>query len=340
MNRLKSNTFSAIVVLSALLTSCSKEGKGGEYTESEHEISFSPTLSAEAVPVKAGLYDNGNIIDEEHHGNFSVIAYQSGTKTRHFLDPERVYYMYYQDAPTESRWRFYDSSDFYSRYWPVSYALDFIAYMPWDLSGCPAAFDKEKQAFSCTLPLDKSGQDSTQELIIAYETGQRYTEANKGKISLDFKHPFAAVNFMLGEAHGNTEIHSVGLTGMFYSGTFDVPGGEWSNSETDGDLKGDMDIAINRTVGTAGDSGIQLNSLIGGPYLIVPQKTGGIKISVSFTWNSTRTDAEAVIGNGTWQPGFIYTYKLNLGDNEEDILADVKVEPWKVVSDKHEIEVE
>lgn len=337
---LKTNILSAILIISATLASCSKEGKGGEYAESTYEITFAPTLSAEAVPSKAGLYDSGNIIDEEHHGNFSVIAYKSGTKTRHFLDPERVYYMYYQDAPEESRWRFYDNSDFYSRYWPQTYALDFIAYMPWDLAGCPASFSKEEQTFSCTLPLDKSGQDSAQELIIAYNTGEKYTEAGKGKVSLDFRHPFTAVSFMLGEAHGNTEIHKVGLTGMFYSGTYDIPGGEWSNSETGGDLKGNMDIAISKTVGTAGDSGIQLNSLIGGPYLVIPQQTDGIKISISFTWNSTRKDAEVSIGNGTWQPGFIYTYKLNLGDNDEDILADVIVEEWNAVKHKHEIEVE
>ena len=75
--------------------------------------------------------------------------------------------------------------------------------------------------------------------------------------------------------------------------------------------------------------------------------TDGINISVNFTWNSTEpTTGTGVIGSGKWEPGHIYTYKLNLGDADEDIIADVSVTPWEKFTDendqdyKHEIEVE
>lgn len=315
------------IFLLTLTTACTKTGDGTDGMDSGHEIMFTPSFSASAVPSKAFLYDENNII-QNNKGDFSVTAYISGSKSLHFMQPERVSYWF-------QNWVFYDADKNadYKRYWPQTYALDFFAFMPYDLTGSNVSVDYANQQFSCTIPSDKTGQENIKEFIYAFEKEERYTEDNKGKVALEFKHPFAAVNFVLGEAHGNTAIHSVGLDNMKYTGTFDLPTGGWNLSDT----KGLMNIEIGKTVG----AGLQLNSLLGGPYLVLPQSTDDITISTSFTWNSTEpTTGTGIIGSGSWEPGHIYTYKLNLGDADEDIIADVSIEQWSINEYKHQIDVE
>ena len=323
-----------ILILLSVCVSCTKKTPD---TQTGPAIDFSPSLTATVTPVKAELYDSDNLISEDHKGNFSVAAYISGTKDKHFLNTERVFYMYYPEDPAASKWRFYDSgsNSFYERYWPVSYSLDFLAYMPYDLADTHVTLNLDTQEFSCILPLDKTNQDSAHEFIYAFETGKS-SDTNNGVVTLEFRHPFSAVNFTLGQAHGNTEIHSVGLTGICNAGTFSIADGAWSYS----DATADMDIEVGKTVGIAGSTGIQLNSHIGGPYLIMPQQTDDLSLTVSFTWNEERTDAVVPLGDGEWLPGYIYTYKLNLGDNQEDIITDVTVIPWKVIDYRNDIDVE
>ena len=300
-------------------------------------IDFSPSLTATVAPVKAELYDSDNLINEDHKGNFSVAAYKSGTKDKYFLETERVFYMYYPEDPAASKWRFYDSgsNSFYERYWPVTYSLDFLAYMPYDLADSHVTINLDTQEFSCNLPLDKASQDSAHEFIYAFETGKS-SDTDNGVVALQFRHPFSAISFTLGKAHGNTEIHNVGLTGICNIGTFSIADGTWSYSS----ITADMDIEVGKTVGIAGSNGIQLNSHIGGPYLIMPQQTDDISLTVSFTWNGERTDAVVSLGDGEWLPGYIYTYKLDLGDNQEDIITDVTVNPWNVIDYRNDIDVE
>lgn len=331
-------TLKTIIALSIFIAvSCSQTTLEQHNPTENTPISFMPGLTATAVPSKADLYNSQNLIDADHKGNFSVTAFKAGTTDRHFLGMERVYYMYYPENPSASSWRFYDSesNSFYERYWPQTYSLDFLAYMPYDLAGTHVTVDADSQTFTCTLPLDKSGQDSSHEFIYAFEKNQSY-ESDEGNVVLNFKHPFSAVNFTLGQAHGNTEIHSVGLTGIISSGTFSIPEDEWNLSTT----ATQMTITVGKTVGEAGSNGLQLNSLIGGPYLAMPQETDGVSITVSFTWNGLRTDATAPLGDGEWLPGHIYTYKLNLGDSQEDIIADVSVDLWTVIDYRNDIDIE
>ena len=338
-------TLHSTVIMTALsmlaICACIKIENSTSGQKTGTEIDFTPTFSASAVPVKAALYDQDNIITDKNgrlSGDFSVIAYRSDTQTKHFLDAEHVYYMHYPATETEEEfgeWRFLRGNDFYERFWPQTYALDFFAFMPYDLANSNVIIDFEGKTFSCTQPLDKAGQDSAKEFVYAFEKNQT-AQTDNGNVALNFRHPFAAINFMLGEAHGNTTIHSAGLKNISQGGTFDIYLGKWTLSAQNSTLS----IDVGKTVGAAGSAGIQLETLIGGPYLVMPQSTSGIKLLVSFTWNNSTTNAEVSIGEGNWQPGRIYTYKLNLGDNDEDILANVSVEPWTVVGYKNNIEVE
>jgi hypothetical protein len=63
-------------------------------------------------------------------------------------------------------------------------------------------------------------------------------------------------------------------------------------------------------------------------------------VTVSFTWNGTTVNASVPLEEGNWLPGRIYTYKLTLGDNQEDIIADVSVVPWEVIDYRNDIDIE
>lgn len=327
---------SLLFLLICLSISCSKTIDGSQQNE-QVEITFSPAFSVVTVPAKASLYDGDNFISADHKGDFSVTAYEAGTANRHFLGMERIFYMYYPDDPAASGWRFYDSNtnSFYERYWPVDRALDFFAYMPYDLADSHVTVDADAQTFSCALPYQITGQDPTKEFVYAFEQGLTY-DTDEGNVNLEFTHPFSAINFSLGQAHGNTEIHSVGLTGIYNKGTFSIPTATWAYAAPAVDLG----VEVGRTVGAAGSAGIQLNSHIGGPYLVVPQATGAVCVTVSFTWNGTTVNASVPLDEGNWLPGHIYTYKLTLGDNQEDIIADVSVVPWEVIDYRNDIDIE
>ena len=327
---------SLIFLSLCLCFSCSKSIEGSQQNELV-EMTFSPALSVTTVAAKASLYDSDNLISDDNRGNFSVTAYKAGTSQRHFLGMERVFYMYYPDDPAASRWRFYNSeaNSFYERYWPLTYALDFFAYMPYDLADSHVTVDADARTFTCNLPYDKDGQDATREFVFAFEEGMTY-DTDEGNVDLEFTHPFSAVNFMLGQAHGNTEIHSVGMTGIYNKGTFAFATDSWEYTAP----LVDMNILVGRTTGASGSAGIQLNSHIGGPYLVVPQATDAVSVTVSFTWDGIKKDASVSLGTGNWLPGHIYTYKLTLGDNREDIIADVSVAPWTVVDYRNDIDIQ
>lgn len=326
---------SLLILLICLGVSCSKSIDGSQL--SDHVMTFSPAFTVTTVPAKANLYDGDNFISADHKGDFSVTAYKAGTSQRHFLGMERIFYMYYPDDPSASKWRFYNSetNSFYERYWPVSYALDFFAYMPYDLADSYVTVDADAQTFSCNLPNNKQDQNSAREFVYAFEKGLTY-DTDKGNVDLEFTHPFSAINFMLGQAHGNTEIHSVGLKDFYNKGTFSITSETWDYTTP----VVDMIIEVGRTTGAAGNAGIQLNSHIGGPYLVIPQNTDAIYLTVSYTWNATQKNASVLIQGGDWLPGHMYTYKLDLGDNEEDIIADVSVVPWTVIDYRNDIDIE
>ena len=357
-----------IIVIISILASCSDQVSPD--SESGHAISFSLPQIVSIEKTKAFLYENDNIIDDKQNGDFSVIAYKSGSNSLHFLSPERIHWQYYPSAPERSTWSFYDGSRLYNRYWPKTYALDFFAYMPYDLSGSGITIDSGSKEINCNLPIDRpategneaenstAAQSAAREFVYAYSPDYTY-ETDNGNVDLNFIHPLSAIYFKLGEAHGNTVIHSVGLSRLHNTGTLNV-----SENRTQAELeysdwniptgatRGDMTISINKTVGGSGSQGIQLNSPIGGPYLVMPQATAtaqptatptsteDIYITVSFTWNGTKKDARVQLGGDGWKPGYKYTYTLTLGDNEEDILANVHVTPWNVIDHKNNIEIE
>ena len=319
-----------------------------ESEPTDKEILLSPSVSYEAETIsKATLYDNSNLI-VEGKGNFSVTSYKAGTTDRYFLNFDRVYY--FQD---DQSWRFYDSTVggqgvFYQRYWP-SYPLDFFAYMPYDNQNTGVTvLDK---AIQCILPISYTEQNKAQEFVYAYAPNQSYTDANNGKVNLTFIHPFSAIRFELGAAHGNTNIEKIELRNIAYKGRLDVSTNpaqadlantDWDPDDTDN--KGTISIPVGKTVGAVGSNGIQLNAKLGTDLIVLPQSiTEDMKIYVDFTWNNVDYKPEIKINTRQttpWQPGKIYTYRLNLGDSDEDIISTVTITPWTDNEYKNDIDVE
>lgn len=327
------NKLNIALLLTILAISCTRTA---DHETAEDEILFSPGFSASMSEVRSFLYDSGNII-HDGKGDFTVMAYRTGTSQNHFNSYERIYW--FKDT---GQWRFYDeaSNSFHVRYWPKSYGLDFFAYMPYDLNqNCHTTLgdysEGEGPTFSCTLPTVQKDMEAAAEFVYAYATEQT-AETDNGKVNLSFVHPFAAVIFKLGNAHGNTTIHSIGFKDIYRSGTFTVTPEESVQSgisAEDWEKSGEpADASI--SVGRAVPEEIQIGSVIGGPYIVLPQALTGsdVKLTISFTWNGVTTNAEISPTSGSltsWEPGIRYTYTLNLGDPKEDVIADVSVEEWK-----------
>lgn len=346
MKRFKT-TVIAVSSLSLCISSCTK-GLFGHESESSEPILFEAIIEADVVDSKAAsLYGPDNIITNDE-GAFAVMAYNSKTGGRHFNEFNRVNY-FHDVVGGNNRWRFYEGGDYIERYWPITYNLDFFAYMPYDLTKSCVEVEIDNKSFSCTLPLSGTEQDKIQEFVFAGALN-RSSETNGGKVNLTFVHPFSAISFRLGKAHGNTQINSVGITGIAYKGTFDYKNIETnthnpitlSNWNPDDQDKKELSVTVGKTVGASDNSGIQLDSPIGGPYLVLPQELETAKVKVSFKVNESDSGdpIEVDLQTTTWEPGKHYTYILNLGDNNEDIITDVVITDWTYVKDKNDIIVE
>ena len=344
VRKMKNLLINVLIIFAGFLAaiSCTKTGDAETGLK---EIILSPF----SVQLKANLYDSSKLLSEDKKGNFSVIAYKAGTKTKYFLQPERIYYMYYPDSPEASEWRFYQkdsqgNESFYSRYWPQTYALDFFAYMPYNLESTYVNIDFTSLYVSCNLPEQGEKHDSLNEFIYAFSPDQTY-EQSGGSVNLTFIHPFSAIRFKLGDAHGNTTIKTLGFSGLHNQGIFPNPDNynmaaeQEQLSHEDWKPTGDPDIlsaSINKHV----PNDIQLNSYIGGTYIVMPQTLNGVTLDISYNFETDKTAAISLAGRGSWVPGKVYTYVLNLGNSEEDILVDVLVDQWDIIDYDNEVDVE
>ena len=325
--------YAVILAIAYCSFSCSKELK----KESEHEIFFTSDLKIEAVETRATLYEDDQDFKNlsAQGGLFHVEAYKSGENFKHLTNGAEVRWISYPQNPELDHWAFYSPSEnkILNYYWPTTYALDFFAYMPYNLANTHVSIGDYNggPTFNCTLPLDGSGQDATREFIYAYTTNQRRDPEGKG-VKLDFNHPFAAIYFKRGGAHSMTEIKRVGIEGAYNNGTFTTSDRKWS---TTGD-RATFEATINQMV----PEHIQPNTIFAGPYLVIPQSLANVNITVDFDWNGTNYPGEKSLSDGIeWVAGKKYIYTLVLGDSKEDIFTNVNIIEWDEVPYENIIEV-
>lgn len=207
--------------------------------------------------------------------------------------------------------------------------------------------DKNATATNATLT-----QDNICEFIYAYTPGATSTEkradAGDGTYGVDLKfvHPYSAIYVKLENSHRMT-IHTIKFTDIFYKGTYThyvannttIPSiSNWSQTGS-----GDLLLHIGKAVPDDINYGVTFN----GPNLVLPQQISDkARIEVNFTTPGTTQTTEtrsALLKNSAvseWKPGYAYTYSLNMGDNQEEVLFNVLVDKWKDVAYKNEIGVE
>lgn len=355
-------TFRYIVLAVLLLASCSEKGLR---TDSENAI----RLIIDVPQTRATLFEGAaSLLNEEiGGGDFTVSAYVAGdgpNARKQYIADARVNYF-----KAAGDWRFATMSggliNYFDYYWPKDEKLNFFAHMPMDASQA-AVTDKGytdgQPWFSFSLPLyayiesaldptspkydDKilsetiPNQETLKEFIYAYAPGQDKAEQDeKGGVQLQFRHPFAALYFDLGKSY-RMKLKSLTVRNIGFEGTYSYDGSDWGLTQTKADS-----LYISVMADVPSDE-LNFNSNIGGPYIVMPQDvTNNVKLRIigSRLGGEVYDHKVSLAADGLpekWEAGMKYTYTLNLGEADEEILFKVRVEEWDVVDYKNEIDVE
>ena len=354
----------ASFVLLMLVTAC-----GGQETPdvekedklqlSDQEITLGVDRWKPMTQSRASIFESGDDIVKESNnkggGNFTLYAYlEDGTA---FIGGARAKYF-----SQNTSWEFYDGQNLINYYWPQTGSVDFFAYMPWSGSNKNKHIKGIKYTKGAGLTINCEMQSTTsledtegQETIIAYTTNK--SKADKS-VNMHFVHPFAAVSFKLQQAHRDLTINWIRFNNVYLKGKTTL-NGTTDNSTTivwtDFDSRSTFTIPI--PVGGEIPDDINFGAEIGGPYLVMPQTLDGVTIDINYHWDNAKSQDDTIDGdqnndptdkiyeirrsiNTEWVAGKKYTYILNLGDNKEEILFQVKVEPWVSVGYDNVIDVE
>lgn len=349
------------IILCALFAACTNDKEASMLVSSGDAINIKLSHKEHNSVSRAHVYDQDSALYKEQYGggNFWVKAYPDNRSTEYINS--RVWY--FADG---KRWWFRKSNEWYDCYWPKNNKLSFFAYMPWVSDSAATTISDYSYtsgpSFSCNLPLNNTAQamnqDKVREFMYAF-TKDRYNEI----VPLNFVHPMSAVYFKLKQSHRDLTIHSIGFEKIYNKGTFSyneettqenraafASGFTCTNCWTPtNDARQTMSIKIEKTI----PEDINFDAEIGGPYIVMPQLFSGsnaadtLTLYITYTWD---TDVNVTKGIALkrvhsadeegWQPGKKYTYMLDLGDNLEEILFRVLVEPWKVEEYKDIIDIE
>jgi hypothetical protein len=324
--------------------------------EDSCQICFETSVQDHTSISRATIFENQNDIlndaaDGKGGGNLTMHAYVSNTGTERFKS--RAWYF-------NKVWRFFDASSnkFYNHYWPNE-SMDFFAYMPWDGSGkqnmitvgthTPSRDQISLLNITCNIPQPENLEDTKgQEAIIAYTP-----DKHKELVNLHFVHPFAVVSFELKQAHRNLTINWIRFNDVYLTGTTTLNATTDNNTSISWSPTGNKNtftIPVNKKI----PDDINFGAKIGGPYLVMPQSLTSATITINYHWDNQKNTDDTVDGDedtginnntyqikrsltGVWLAGNKYNYILNLGDNQEEILFKVEVEPWLVTGGDNNI---
>lgn len=316
----------------------------------EDDVSFSDekiqvaVSDALQIDSRAYLFNDSNAHRLQDEAEFALDAYIRNTP---YINGAWVSFIF-------DEWRFQDiqhPGTLFDFFWPSDGSkVDFLAYAPRDL------FNKflgtisditHGMSFTCTLPetIDVSTSDkldavnNKREFIYAYRTGLGRSDK---PVDLCFVHPFACIRFKLKQGHRDLTVHDIILNDIAlqgkYTNTNDTKityaSGQSGLTTTFWNelVRQKLTMKIERDV----PNGIQYGSWMGPSLLVIPQALTGVSLQVKYTWISNTneykektTDPFNLPTITQWEPGKIYTYTLDLGDNKAEILFNVEVEEWK-----------
>lgn len=323
-----------------LMCSCSK----GNIPEADKDmITLAPVLDNEESLTRASLYGDENDLRADL---IHTRAYSSGT-TDHILDSDVRYSSEDLDA-TRHQWRFYEqngSTGSYKSYlWPLGGELDFFAYAPSSQKYVTFDYGTNPPTFTAQLPLSNIGgtenQDNMTEFMYAYTPDW---SKSQGPVPLEFKHPFAAIRFMVSQSQRDLTVNKITLADIESKATYDIAEGTWTY-----EVNSRKDLVL--TVGKTIPEDVNFGGELCGTYLVLPQTNEGAgkTLSIECHWEgydpgsiNSSDDTKTLTGTIThnWEASQIYTYTLDLGNSREEILFEVSVTPWDYIYE-HVFEIE
>ena len=311
------------------------------------QIKVADTLE-EVADTRATLYNSTTINQNNQYLKLYSNYSSGGTAFFSELNMRKTKNAYMDE------WFFIPTANYY---WPKTAALDFFAYMPYDLDNTGVTYDTYTHGtghkINCSLPYTSSSQASTQEFIYAYTINQT-RDNNMSGVNLVFQHPFSLIYIDIAQALQELTLNSVTIKDIYVQGqgTLSSSGVVWTDTGT----KQDFVVTVNKTMGADGDSGMSVGRLAG-PFIVKPQSftNGEQSVDVNITYTKqdfqksdgtnlstgTYTLTQTVaVPNGAWESGMPYVYSLDLGRDGKGIIMKVLVEPWEDQGDytTHNIE--
>lgn len=304
---------------------------------------------------RANLFENESDLKDDSKGgkNFTLYGYidNEGDTYQTYLGGARAYWFEFNER---KEWVFRSGDNEITYYWPQNDAVNFFAYMPYkDYNGSLEDYvtyngytKADGPTFDCNLPLTNANDANQVEFIYAYASGKTKPAIGEA-LSLKFQHPFATVSFLLAGGSYRLKVKSITLGNIHSQGTFSVKNGTWTPKTT-----GTGTSSYTASFGTEGilipSDVMNYNTIFGGPYLVMPQDLTYVTLNLVGKRGDMGINKMVYLynlNNGKhieWQPGNKYTYRISIGDNNEEIYFNVEVEDdddW-IVSGKTEISVE
>ena len=348
--------------MAATLSSCSN----GEdiFDEIKRAIKVD-VVDVQYQETRAQLFNNQDDVQSEGKegkgDGFGLSAYLSKDGSKYF-EHQHLFY-FFDEGTGRYSWQFKDTKNQQNLtefYWPNDSDVNFVAYMPRVINSSTCAanitditYDNRGVSFSATMPNKTddrkasggmNAESNRKEFVYACRENLNY-KSHDGAVKLRFVHPFAMIRFKLHQSHRDLTIHSITLHSIKKQGNFSSEVDTFvSKTDNNATEQGNLLTTANWTVSGGGDytvliektvpTDVNYTSQIGGPYMVIPQNLDKITISLVYSWDKTKqqqTDKLEIKSEKVkdWEPGKIYTYHLNLGDNREEVLFEVDVEEWK-----------
>ena len=300
-----------LLLAAGLLAGCVREDPPTPETQEEIRLDASIWQMMQGAPsLRVSTYDNQAALQTEAH--FTAAVYQANTATA-YISPVQVDW---NGEPT-NKWLFSDGK----HYWPASGNLDFFAYMPkeddmpsyissinYAVSGEPAA---PAPNFVCAdLPMTVADQEDLKEFIWALTPGQNKAAQGATGVTMNFKHPFALIKFVIASGSGtNVKINSISIAGLHTGGicTFNAAGTASIWSSHSGSATMTITPEEPLKYGTSSTETV--------PFMVIPKNYRSKYLTVNATWDEWSNVTISDYGTNVdfnWEPGRIYTYNLTL----------------------------
>ena len=184
----------------------------------------------------------------------------------------------------------------------------YISSINYAVSGEPAA---PAPNFVCAdLPMTVADQEDLKEFIWALTPGQNKAAQGATGVTMNFKHPFALIKFVIASGSGtNVKINSISIAGLHTGGicTFNAAGTASIWSSHSGSATMTITPEEPLKYGTSSTETV--------PFMVIPKNYRSKYLTVNATWDEWSNVTISDYGTNVdfnWEPGRIYTYNLTL----------------------------